>query len=186
MPKVYVFMAKGFEEMELVISVDMLRRAGVEVQTVSLSSNREPVLGSRNIPIVPDLTIEQVDVQSCDLLLLPGGVEGTKNLAGNEKVLAYLKDADRRGKFLAAICAGPTVLVRAGLVEGRRMTSHPGVREKMKGVSYQESRVVIDGRFITSRAAGTTFEFALAIVETLIGKGKTAEINKGVLAKVED
>ncbi len=182
MPKVFVIMAKGFEEMELVITVDILRRAGVEVKTVSLDKTTEPVIGSRKIPIVPDETIDSVKAEDFDMMILPGGAEGTERLGKDERVMAMLKKFNKLDKPIAAICAAPTVVVKAGLGAGKTMTSHPSTEAGMTGAIYRQDRVVVDGKLITSRAAGTTFEFAFKIIEFLVGGEKVKEVNKGVLA----
>lgn len=183
---IYVLMAPGFEEMELVITVDMLRRAGLRVQTVSLSQHKEPVVGSRGIPIVPDLPFNELKEAECLALVLPGGLEGTKHLANDQRVLDLVRRLAGSGDaWIAAICAAPTVLVAAGVAAGRRMTSHPSMREKMTGVTYDESRVVIDGCFITSRAAGTAFEFAAALIKAVGAPTPIEEVNRGVLAHLQ-
>ncbi len=184
MPAVFVLMAPGFEEMELVITVDMLRRAGLQVQTVSLASHREPVTGSRGIAMLPDLPFGGLVEADCQALVLPGGLDGTRHLANDPRVLDLVRRLAAAGVWLAAICAAPTVLVAAGVAAGRRLTSHPAMREKMIGVDYDESRVVIDDRLITSRAAGTTFEFAAALIEALGAPTPVAEVNRGVLARL--
>lgn len=182
MAKVFVLMAQGFEEMELVITVDILRRAGVDAKMVSLNKDLEPVLGSRGIRMIPDYTLDSIDENSCDMVVLPGGNEGTERLGTDERVLGLLRRVKDRGRKIAAICAAPTVLVKAGVVGGKKVTSHPAVEARMTGVAYHQDRVVQDGDFITSRAAGTTFEFAYKLVEILVGKEKITEVNKGVLA----
>ncbi len=185
MPNVFVFMASGFEEMELVITVDILRRAGVQVSTVSLSPDRAPVIGSRGIPMTPDTTIGEVRPEMCDMVVLPGGLEGTRNLGNDNRVIEFVKAVQVAGRWVAAICAAPTVLLKAGAREGTRMTSHPSVEGQMAGAVYRKERVVEDGKTITSRAAGTTFEFALRLAEKLAGPEKALEVNRGVLALVE-
>lgn len=184
MGKVYVFMAHGFEEMELTITTDMLRRAEFDVQTVSLADDTSPVTGSRGIPMVPDITFSQLQEGIADWLVLPGGLEGTRRLSEDARLLALLRRHVDGGKRVAAICAAPTVLVKAGIAGGWRMTSHPGVRDKMEGVEYLEERVVTDGPFITSRAAGTTFDFAAAIITAEKGRPTFDRVNEGVLAAV--
>jgi 4-methyl-5(b-hydroxyethyl)-thiazole monophosphate biosynthesis len=179
-----VFMAPGFEEMELTITVDILRRAGIEVNTVALSSEKKPVTGSRKISMLPDLTIDEISQQNCDIAILPGGLEGTRNLGASERVIGFLQKMHGEGKKVAAICAAPAVLVKAGLLKGRRATSHPAAAEHMPGTNYSEERVVIDGNITTSRAAGTTFEFAFSLVEQLIGPEAVEQVNKGVLANL--
>ncbi len=186
MAQVFVLMAQGFEEMEFTITVDVLRRAGIDVKCVTLNAGLDPVMGSRGIKMVPEITFEQIDEKQCDMLILPGGVEGTERLGKDERVLALVKRLADRGQRLAAICAAPAVFVKAGVVQGRRVTSHPAVEKLMTGVLYQTHRVVVDGPFVTSRSAGTTFEFAFALVEMLAGKEKVKDVNKGVLALLPD
>lgn len=182
--KVVVFMAPGFEEMELTITVDILRRAGIEALTASLADNIAPVKGSRGIFMVPDITIDQIKCEQLDMVVLPGGIEGTQNLAESAKVLEIIKTMQKLGRKIAAICAAPAVLVLAGVAVGRRATSHPAAADHMKGVNYSEERVVIDGNMITSRAAGTTFEFAFALIESLLGQEASEAVNAGVLARL--
>ena len=182
--KVIVFMAEGFEEMELTISIDVLRRAGLEVKACTIYDELIAVRGSRGIKMQPDIKIQDLDVNSCDAIVLPGGLEGTKNLGGSEKVISIVKEAAEQNKIIAAICAAPVILVKAGLGEGKTFTSHPSAREYMDGVNYSEDRVCKDGNFITSRAAGTAFEFAFALLEELCDEKTVQEVNKGVLAKI--
>jgi 4-methyl-5(b-hydroxyethyl)-thiazole monophosphate biosynthesis len=179
-----VFMAPGFEEMELTITVDIMRRAGIDVKIAGLESSPVAVTGSRGIMMMPDVSIDKVDCQSLDLVVLPGGIDGTRNLGQSEKVLAIVKTMHAAGKKIAAICAAPAVLVKAGVLAGRQATSHPAAADHMQGVKYLEDRLVIDGNITTSRAAGTTFEFAFSLVEQLLGKDAVEAVNKGVLAKI--
>lgn len=179
-----VFMAPGFEEMELTITVDVLRRAGVEALTVTLASDKSPVKGSRAISILPDLSIDEISFEKCDMAILPGGAEGTRNLGASSRVIGFLQKMHAAGKKVAAICAAPAVLVKAGIASGRRVTSHPAAVEHMVGVNYCEDRVVVDGNITTSRAAGTTFEFAFALVDQLVGHEAIAQVNKGILANL--
>lgn len=134
--------------------------------------------------MVPDITFSQLQEGIADWLVLPGGLEGTRRLSEDARVLALLRRHVDGGKRVAAICAAPTVLVKAGVAGGWRMTSHPGVRDKMEGVEYLEERVVTDGPFITSRAAGTTFDFAAAIITAEKGRPAFDRVNEGVLAAV--
>jgi protein deglycase len=185
MPNVFVFMAPGFEEMELVITVDVLRRAGISVSTVALAPGGGQVTGSRGIPMVPDTCLEKVRPETCDMVVLPGGLDGTRNLGNDPRVIEFVRAVHSGGKWVAAICAAPTVLLEAGIGVGKRMTSHPSVQEKMTGVDYETQRVSTDGKIITSRAAGTTFDFAFTLVEKLVGREKIAEVNRGVLARLD-
>lgn len=182
--KVVVFMAEGFEEMELTISVDVIRRAGIDVKIAGLNKEIKPVTGSRGMKMIPDISIDEVDTDSIDLIILPGGLEGTRNLGENDKVLSIVKTMAESGKKVAAICAAPAVLNRVGVLVGKTATSHPAAKDYMKHVNYSEERVVVDGNIITSRAAGTAFEFAFRIIKELIGESHVSEVNKGVLAKL--
>lgn len=182
--KVAVFMATGFEEMELTITVDILRRAEIDVKTVSLADDLAPVTGSRGIKMLPDQTIAELHLAELDMIVLPGGLEGTRNLGENQQVLNLVKEAHAAGKIVAAICAAPAVLVRAGIAAGRELTSHPAAAAHMQGVKYSEQRVVQDGNIITSRAAGTTFEFAFALMQALLGPEAVEKVNPGVLARL--
>ncbi|HNW36586.1 MAG TPA: DJ-1/PfpI family protein [Candidatus Ozemobacteraceae bacterium] len=185
MRKCYVFMAHGFEEMELSITVDMLRRAKFDVQTVSLCEELSPVSGSRGIQMIPDITFKQVQEGQAEWLILPGGTEGTRRLSEDPRLLDLIRRHARAGRHIAAICAAPTILVKAGVAGDRRMTSHPSVQDQMPGVRYSTERVVVDGRFITSRAAGTSYEFAAAIITEEKGRPAVDEVNAGVLARLD-
>jgi DJ-1 family protein len=134
--------------------------------------------------MLPDLIINDIDSDTTDLLILPGGTEGAKNLGGNDKVIELLKLMNSKQKLLAAICAAPAVIVKAGIAAGKTLTSHPAAKDHMVGVNYSEERVVKDGNIITSRAAGTTFEFAFALVSELLGRQAAQEVNNGVLARI--
>ena len=186
MPRVCVLMAQGFEEMELVITVDVLRRAGVTVDIVTIAETVDPVLGSRQIRMVPDRVLAGLDPAAYDAVVLPGGLEGTERLGKSTRVLELVRAMVGAGKLVAAICAAPTVLAQAGLVDGRRITCHPGAVGGVKRAVLETHRVVTDGMFVTSRAAGTTFEFAFALVERLVGPEKVKEVNRGVLAILPD
>ena len=182
--KAFVFMAKGFEEMELTISVDILRRAGMDVKTVSLAEDLSPVTGSRGIKMLPDMLISDLKTEDADIVILPGGIEGTTNLGASDKVISLIREMNSEQKKVAAICAAPAVLVKAGILKGKKATSHPAAKDHMLGTNYQEDRVVVEENIITSRAAGTTFEFAFKIIEEFYGPEKVYEVNKGVLANL--
>lgn len=181
---IIVFMATGFEEMELTISVDILRRAGMNVKIATLDGTVAPVRGSRGIMMLPDITIDDVVCENIDMIILPGGVEGTKNLAECKKLADILIKMNESGKKISAICAAPAVIVNAKIATGKTLTCHPAAVEYMKNVNFSEDRVVVDGNITTSRAAGTTFEFAFSLVEQLGGKELVNKVNMGVLAKI--
>jgi 4-methyl-5(b-hydroxyethyl)-thiazole monophosphate biosynthesis len=186
MKKIYVLMAEGFEEMELVITVDVLRRAGLGVQTVTLNADAAPVVGSRGIAMVPDVTFNALEADSAQMVVLPGGLGGSERLGKDARVADLVRSFAQKNKWVAAICAAPTVLASLGLAEKRRMTAFPGIEEGMKGAIFCQNRVVIDPPFVTSRSAGTSFEFAFALVELLCGPEKVKEVNQGVFAILPD
>jgi len=169
MPRALVFLAPGAEEMETVIVVDVLRRAGIEV-TLAGVDGAQAVTCSRNVKLVPDCAL--ADVQGAfDVLVLPGGAKGAENLAASPLVQKLLRVQAEAGKPIGAVCAAPIALVAAQVGQGRKLTSHPSVKDKVAPHgAYLEERVVEDGPFITSRGPGTTFEFALALVAKLLGR----------------
>lgn len=177
-----ILLADGFEEIEALTPVDILRRAGVAVTTAGLRPG--PIEGSRQTRHLADTSLDAVSHRLFDVLVLPGGQPGTDNLRRDRRVGECVMRHARAGKWLAAICAAPLVLHDAGLLAGRRATSYPSVKDQLTGVHYVEDRVVVDGTILTSRAPGTALEFSLKIVELLCGANLAAEINQGVLARL--
>ncbi|HIJ85591.1 MAG: DJ-1/PfpI family protein [Magnetococcales bacterium] len=176
MARVLVPLAEGFEELEAVTIIDILRRAEIECVVAGLQEG--PVRGSRRTVIVPDTTLEQVMDQPFDMIALPGGMPGSSNLNADPRIHQLLDRLSREGKITAAICAAPLVLATSGLLKGKKGTSFPGAlsQKLLEGVSYQETAVVVDGTVITSRGPGTAMDFALTLVETLAG----SEVRKKV------
>ncbi|MEQ8350338.1 MAG: DJ-1/PfpI family protein [Leptospiraceae bacterium] len=168
--KVLVPLADGFEEMEGIIIIDVLRRAGLEVRTASLKPGE--VLASRKTRHIADTTIDTVRKETFDAVVLPGGAEGARNLATNGDLADILKDLKNRNKLIGAICAAPNVLLQQGILgEQDSFTLHPGTKPDSYVGKYEpESRVVRSGNVFTSKGPGTAFEFALNIVEELCGK----------------
>jgi len=167
---VLVMLAQGCEELEAVTCIDLLRRANVEVVTAGL--DRHPVVASRKTTLIPDTTLDEALKRSFDMIVLPGGLPGADNLAGDPRVIGLLKKMATDGKFTCAICAAPTVLARAGLLSGKRATGFPGTLDKMNlpNVTCTGEAVVRDGMVITSRGPGTAMDFALVLIETLVGR----------------
>lgn len=177
MAKVYLFLANGFEEVEGLTVVDILRRANVDVTMVSITGEIY-VTSSRMIVIKADALFENVKFSDADMLVLPGGMPGTKNLAAHEGLDQLLKEFHRDGKKLSAICAAPSVLGSKGLLKGRKATCYPGYEEALTGANVKNEAVVVDGNFITSKGMGTSIDFALAIVKNLVGEAEAVKIAK--------
>ena len=177
-----IIIAPGFEEIETITVVDILRRSGARVTLAGTEPG--PLKGSRDVVIVPDVLLEETIDKSFDLIVLPGGQPGTTNLRNNPKVLDLITKASEDRKKIAAICAAPLVLDSANLLEGKTFTSHPSVENELDKGQYSQERVVIDDNLITSRSPGTAMEFAFALVEELFGKNRSETVNKGVMAKL--
>lgn len=179
MPKVLVLLAQGCEEIEAVTVIDILRRAGVEV--VSAGLDDLPVLASRGVMLLPDTTLDTALEYNFDMIVLPGGQPGTNNLKADKRVIALLQQMAQQGKYLAAICAAPSVLATAGLLDHRKATSYPTCLDGFPKVTRQTAAVVEDGKLITSRGPGTAMDFALTLVERLAGKAKRQEVEAALV-----
>lgn len=175
MGKVYVFLADGFEEVEGLTVVDLLRRAQIETVTVSVMCEKL-IQGAHGIPIMADAMFADSDYADGEMLVLPGGMPGTKNLGAHEGLKELLVRFTAQGKRLSAICAAPSVLGKYGLLSGKKATSYPGFENQLAGAVYSENKVVKDLNFITSRGLGTAIDFALAIIETLKDESTAAQI----------
>ena len=177
---VYVFLADGFEEIEALTPVDLLRRAGVKVTTVGVTG--KTVTGSHNIPVTADITAEQangvLDSGDIEMIVLPGGMPGANNLNDSPVVDAFIKKCAAEEAFIAAICAAPFLLGVRGLLKGRMATCFPGFEDRLEGAEYYDCDVIRDHNIITSRAAGAATEFALELISALCGDD-AAETMKG-------
>ena len=180
MANVYVFTADGFEEIEGLTVVDLMRRAGAQVQMVSISDGLA-VKGSHGIEIKADTFFDDVDFDQADLLVLPGGMPGTLHLGEHEGLTGLLQDFAAKGKRVAAICAAPSVLGGLGLVEGKRGVGYTGFEDKLTGAQVEMEEVVTDGCITTSRGLGTAIPFALELISLLFGPEKAEEIKKSVI-----
>lgn len=169
MARVLVPLAEGFEELEAVTVVDLLRRAGIEVVTAGLAPG--PVTGSHGITLQTDATLDEVLTQGFDMIVLPGGLPGATNLGDDARLLGRLRQQAAERRHIAAICAAPAVLAKAGLLDGRRATSFPGFLspDRTPGLLVLDEPVVTDGLLVTSRGPGTAIDFALALIERLAG-----------------
>lgn len=174
MKHVIVPLADGFEEIEAVAVIDILRRAGLRVTVAGLGALS--ATGAHAITVACDARLEDCDTDGADALVLPGGMPGTKRLLENAAVRAAVASLDAEGRILGAICAAPTVLASCGVLRGRRATSHPAHAHEMVDCVYEERAVVEDGNVITSRGAGTSIEFAAALVARLAGEDAARDI----------
>ncbi len=165
---VYLFLADGCEEVEALTVVDILRRADIEIKTVSIMG-RNNVISSHKIEIVADVMFETIE-DDAEMLILPGGIPGTPNLAAHEGLDQLIRKSAEKGIYLAAICAAPTVYGEKGLLKGKKATCYPGMETGLMGAEVSYNNVVVDGNFITSRGLGTAIDFGLKLVEILRDK----------------
>ncbi|MSR63998.1 MAG: DJ-1/PfpI family protein [Planctomycetes bacterium] len=177
---VLVPLAEGFEEIEAVTLIDVLRRAGVEVCIAGLK--RGPVTGAHGITVATDRALEEVEGEHLAMIVLPGGMPGSVHLRQSERVLALVRELAASGRTVAAICAAPTVLAAAGVLEGREVTSYPSVRGQLGGARVvADAKVVRSGPVVTSQGVGTALEFALELVAELAGPDKARELRAALL-----
>ncbi|HEY5955275.1 MAG TPA: DJ-1 family glyoxalase III [Polyangiaceae bacterium] len=184
MTKALVILADGCEELEAITVVDVLRRANVEVTAAARTEKR--VTGAHGIVIEADTVLEEIVASSTyqsaepfDVVVLPGGMPGARHLRDDARVRALLVEQVAAGRWVAAICAGPIALEAAGILGGRRATSYPG--HALPSSRYVEERVVVDGNIVTSRGPGTALEFALTLVERLVGAAKSQQLRNDML-----
>lgn len=176
---VYVFLADGFEELEAIAPIDVMRRAGLEVVTVGVG--KESVRSSHGVVIKADIADSQVKLDgSVQAVMLPGGMPGTRNLDASPAVHSALDFCAENGLLITAICAAPSVLGKKGLLSGREATCFPGFEQFLAGARLSEKYVVADGNFITARGAGVAVDFGLKIVEKLCGSEKASEIRAAI------
>ncbi len=170
MARVLVPLADGFEEIEAVTTIDLLRRAGIEVIVAGLTQTR--VTGSHGIAMEADSVLDDALAEDYDMIALPGGMPGADNLEKDPRIIAILRDMAERERFTAAICAAPKVLAAAGLLDGKRATSYPGFLDAARtpGLAVTDATVEQHGHVITSRGPGTAMDFGLALIENLVGR----------------
>ena len=180
MAKVAIFFANGFEEIEALTVVDLLRRAGIEIDMISVTGDKK-VTGSHKIPVMVDSLIENITADDYDMLVLPGGMPGTVNLEMCSRLQDAIADFNNKGKLLSAICAAPGVFGRKGILEGRKASIFPGLESELKGANVSYDEVSIDGHFTTSRGMGTAIPFGLAIIERFQGKEAANEMAQKIV-----
>lgn len=180
MKKTAILLADGFEEIEALTVVDLLRRVRITCDMVSVGDAGQ-VAGSHGITVLPDRKFSETSFDGYDGVILPGGMPGTKNLGADGRVLRLLQSFYARGKLTAAICAAPTVLAKAGLLEGKSAVCHPGWEEQMTGADVCFEPVAVDGTVITSRGAGTAIAFALAIIQYFDSKEQAEDLASSIV-----
>lgn len=180
MKRTAMLFANGFEEVEALTAVDLLRRAEIVCDIVSLDG-AATITGSHGIVVGADKGFGETDFTAYDALILPGGQPGTNNLAADERVLELLRSFHGAGKLTAAICAAPTVLAKAGLLSGKRAVCYPGLEDRLTGATAGTESVAVDGTVITSRGVGTAIPFALALVEYLDSRERADALAKAVV-----
>lgn len=182
MKKVAVHLAKGFEEIEAITIIDVLRRAGLDVVTVSIS-DKNVVTGSHRIDVISDKLFSEVNYDNIDMIILPGGMPGSKNLDQHEGLKKQILNFHGSEKPLGAICAAPMVLGHLKVLEGKKAACYPGNEEELNGAEVLMQPVVVDGKIITGRGVGAALHFALKIVESLDSKEKADKLAKAMLVQ---
>lgn len=180
MKRTAILFAEGYEEVEALTVVDLLRRAKIDCDIVAVKESGE-VTGSHGICVRADKTLSQLVMEEYDGLILPGGLQGVNNLAADERVIDMLRRFAVAGKLTAAICAGPTVLAKAGLLQGRKACCYPGMEDQLTGAMACTDAVVADGSIITSRGLGTAIPFALALVAYFQGEAQALALAKAIV-----
>lgn len=180
MKTIFVFLATGFEEIEALTPVDVLRRAGLEVQTVSVM-NEQIVAGAHGVPVVADKMFAEINPEDAEMILLPGGLPGATNLDEHAGLSELIMKFAEAGKPLSAICAAPLVLGNRGLLQGKKATCYPGFETYLTGAEYTANLVEVDGNVITGKGPGAAMEFAFAIVEEYCGIAKVQELKQGMM-----
>lgn len=173
--KAYIFLADGFEEIEAIAPIDIFRRAKIEVATVSISENRI-VQGAHGIPVIADFLFTQTDFSDNDILYLPGGMPGTKNLDAHTGLKDLINKQIADNKNLAAICAAPSILGKMGLLEGKEAICYPGFEDQLHGAILSKNKIVKSGNVHTAKGAGVAVQFALKLVEELKGREEAQKL----------
>ena len=178
---IYIFLADGFEEIEALTPLDIFRRAGLDTLTVSITASTT-VTGSHNIPVLADTTLDQINLSDADLLLLPGGMPGTKHLGACKPLTDALFAHASAGKPTAAICAAPSVLGKLRLLQGKEAICYPGFEDALTGATISEKKVVRDGNIVTAAGMGVALEFSLECLRLLGHHEAAQQIRTAVIA----
>ena len=178
---VYMLLGTGFEETEAIAPLDLLRRAGVEIQTVGV--NGKIIYGSHNIGIEADITIDQMDLNNMEMIILPGGLGGVTSVRASKEAMAALDYAWKNGRYVGAICAGPTVLADLGITDGKNATCFPGCEAQMGSANMLNAAAVTDGKLITGTSAGCAIPFGLALIAALKGQEAAEKIRQQIVIR---
>ena len=181
--KIGMMVANGYEEVEMLTVVDLLRRAGMTCDIISVSGEKE-LTSSHKVTVIADLLYEEADFDSYDALAIPGGMPGTTNLGAHAGVCEQLKKAYADGRMIAAICAAPTVFGKLGLLEGKKAICYPGMEDQLTGAEVSYEPAVRDGNIITSRGMGTAIDFGLAIIAYYEGEEAAAALAEKIVYEV--
>lgn len=177
---IYIILGNGFEEMEALTPCDILRRCGAEVQLVGIGP---VVTGGHGITVQADITVEQMDLRAADMIVLPGGLGGVQSIGECQVAMDAIKAAYEAGKYVAAICAGPTLLARLGITDGKRVTSYPGTQSQMGSAVHTAQPTELDGRIITGEAAGSAVAFGLKLAEVLCGEDTARRVADAIIIR---
>ena len=179
---IYVFLATGFEDIEAIAPVDIMRRAGLKVQTVSITGENV-VMSAHGVGITSDILLQEVDFGKAEMLVLPGGLPGSTNLDACQPLTRAIKQHFETGGAIAAICAAPLVFGHLGLLKGRLATCYPGVDSELRGANYTAAIVEQDGNIITGKGPAAAFEFGYTIVDYFLGEGASLPLRQGMIYK---
>lgn len=180
---VFIHLATGFEEVEALTAADLLRRSEIETVLVSVTGEKM-VEGAHGFRIEADLLFEDADYSCCDMIVLPGGMPGTKGLASHSGLCDKIREFNREEKPIAAICAAPMILGELGLLEGRKATIYPGMERFLRGAHHTKGKVVTDENIITSMGPGTAMDFGLALVERICGKSAAENLREDLVFNI--
>lgn len=181
MKKVIIHLADGFEEVEAITPIDVLRRAGCEVVTVSISG-KNAVTSRRNVTVMADKLFTEANYDQADMIVLPGGQPGANNLNSHDGLKKQIVNFNNKGKWVAAICAAPLVLGSAGVLKGKKATCYPGTEPELTGAQVTGNPVEVDGNIITGKGPGVALQFSLVLAEKLVGKEKAEELKEAMIA----
>ena len=181
---VYMFLGTGFEETEAIVPLDLMRRAGIEVKTVGLNGNI--IYGGHGIGIEADILPEETDPSALEMIVLPGGLGGVASIRANQWAMATLEWAYAKGKYIAAICAAPTILAELGITNGKHATCYPGCDENMGSAMIEKAASIRDGNIITGTSAGSATAFGLSLIRALRGDAAANTVAEQIVIRTQE